>query len=482
MNLSEYTSHDAVGLANLIRSGEVSAAEVSRIAVDAIARVNPGLNAVLEVFEDRLSGPSDAYRDAPLFGVPIMNKDLSFAEAGRRQEMGSNLTKGFVHTTDSTSVERMRAAGLNILGRTTTPEFGNSGLTESAIAGVTRNPWDTERTPGGSSGGSAAIVAAGAVPVATASDGGGSTRTPASHCGLVGLKASRGLIPVGPGRGEGGSGLTGPFAVTRSMRDCAALLDILAGSAPGDPYRVYKPSGSYADAMGRPLRNLKIAFCEENWGPTVTSEESRIALRKAVGLLQQDGHSIEEAAPVFDWDEFFDATITVMCSNLASGIDGLAKSLGRVLRPDDLQSSTWACYRHGKEQSATALLSALGVFNSIGRTFGEFLETYDLLLTPTTVFPAPLLKDCYSCNPAEDITAAAYQRNVYSNDHFVAMANTTGQPSITLPLHETADGIPLGVQVIAGMGCDDLLVAVGSFFEQAQPWKDRKPAHHASML
>ena len=213
--------------------------------------------------------------------MPILNKDLSFAEVGRRQEMGSIFAKGFVPKTDSTTVERLRAAGLNILGRTTTPEFGNAGLTESAIAGVTRNPWDPDRTPGGSSGGSAAMVAAGAVPIATASDGGGSTRTPASVCGLVGLKPTRGLVPVGPGRGEGSSGLVGSFAVTRTMRDCAALLDVMGGPAPGDPYIVKQPDEPFQRCMERPLPPLRIAYTEENWAGVSTSKESRTALHIA---------------------------------------------------------------------------------------------------------------------------------------------------------------------------------------------------------
>lgn len=479
MQLSEYASCDAVELASLIERGELTAKEVAGLACAGIDAVNPQLNAVVEVFEDRLDGPlRGAGQAGPLFGVPILNKDLSFPEAGRRHEMGSVFARGFRPESDSTTVGRLRAAGLNILGRTTTPEFGNAGLTESAIAGVTRNPWDPARTPGGSSGGSAAMVAAGAVPVATASDGGGSTRTPASVCGLVGLKPTRGLVPVGPGRGEGGSGLVGSFAVTRTMRDCAALLDVMKGSAPGDPYVVQQPDEPFRRCLERPLPQLRIAYVEENWAGVSTSEESKTALRKALETLADAGHVVEEATPVFDWERFFEATIVVMCSNLATGVDTLSRAFNRKPRDDELQASTWACYRLGKDCSAVDLLTALGQFNDVSRSFGEFFQSYDVLATPTNVFPAPRLEDCYSCDPSDPIDGARYQVNVYSNDHFVALANTTGQPSITLPVHETADGLPLGVQFVARQAEDALLLRIGRLLEQALPWVRRRPKVH----
>ncbi len=477
MNLSEYRTCDAVALAALLKNGDVTPGEAASLAAAGIEAVNPALNGVIEVFADRLAAPGkEVDRQGAFFGVPILNKDLSFAEAGRRQEMGSVFAKGLLAKTDSTTVERLRAAGLNIIGRTTTPEFGNAGLTESAIAGVTRNPWDPARTPGGSSGGSAAMVAAGAVPVATASDGGGSTRTPASLCGLVGLKATRGLIPVGPGRGEGGSGLTGPFAVTRSLRDCAAFLDIMSGPAPGDPYTVQPPAEGYGATLNREPARLRIAYTEENWADEpATHPECRRALRKAIKVFEDAGHEIEEAAPFFDWQAFFEATIVVMCANLAAGIDGLAAAVGHPPRPEDLQSSTWTCYRFGRDRSARELLTALGQFNDVSRSFGDFFQRYDILATPTNVFPPPRLDETYSCDPQTPITAADYQANVYSNDHFVCLANTTGQPSITLPVHQTDDGLPLGVQLMARQAEDALLLRLGRVLEQALPWAGRWP-------
>lgn len=477
MRVSEYASCDATELASLIKSGQVSSLEVSECAARAVEAVNPALNAVIEVYEERVSNQVElADPSASHFGVPILNKDLSFSEAGKRQEMGCNFTKGFSPKTDSTTITRIRAAGMSILGRTTTPEFGNSGQTESLIAGVTRNPWDVERTPGGSSGGSAAIVAACAVPVATASDGGGSTRTPASHCGLVGLKPSRGLVPVGPGRGEGNNGLVGSFAVTRTMRDCAALLDVMSGPASGDPYVVQRPEKPFLSTLEKPLRPLRIAFTSDNWAGVPTAEPCRRALTDALHHLEAAGHIVEEAFPKFDWDAHFEAVINVACSNLTTGVDALAEAFGRDPIGDDLQSSTWACYKYGKTLQATDLLAAVGQFNIVSRAFGSFFEEYDVLATPTTVYPSPLLKDCYSCNPDDPITAAQYQANVYANDHFVALANTTGQPAISVPSTPTDGGLPLGVQLIGRMCEDDVIIRLGKLLEESAPWIDRRPA------
>jgi amidase len=479
MRLSEYAQFDAVGLAELIAAKEISVKEVTELAVAAIESVNDRLNAVIEIFPDRVDGPLlNEVEKGALFGVPILNKDLSFDEAGRVQEMGSLFTKGFIPATNSTTVERLRKAGLNLLGRTTTPEFGISAITESEITGTTRNPWDIERTPGGSSGGSAAMVAAGAVPVATASDGGGSTRTPASCCGLVGLKPTRGRVPVGPDRGEDSCGLVAPFAVSRSMRDCAVLLDILGGSASGDPYVIQAPTEAYARAVAEPLPKLRIAFTDQNWAGVSTSGESREALRLALRCLQSAGHVLEEATPPIEWASFFDATITIMCTKLAYSVDNLSAVLGWSPGPENLQSSTWACYRFGRSCSATELLSALGKFNEVNRIVGRFSQQYDVFATPTNVYPAPLLENCFSCNPNDPIEAADYLANVYANDLFLAPFNTTGQPAITLPLFQTEDDLPLGVHFVGRFGDEKTLLQIGSFFEKACPWNHRLPPMH----
>lgn len=479
MTLDEYTKLDATALAQCIRLGEITATEAAELSVRAIERVNMDLNAVIEVFEDRVE--KTAANDGLLAGVPILNKDLSFSDAGRLQEMGSRLAEGYRPAFDSTSVKRLKSSGLNIIGRTTTPEFGNSGLTENLLTGVSRNPWDIACTPGGSSGGSAAIVAAGAVPIATAGDGGGSTRTPAALCGLVGLKATRGLIPVGPAKGEGGSGLTGPFAVTRTVRDCAALLDILAGFDPGDPYRIEAAPEGYGHALTAPNKtSLRIAFSTHNWAGPTPHQTNRSAVLDIVQLLASAGHHVEEATPQFSWDAFFDATVTVMCANLATGIDGLSRALERPVTPGLLQTSTEASYLHGKSICAVDLLTALGVFNDISRCFASFFNTYDVLVLPTNVQPAPRLEATYCCDPKPGIGAFEYQQSVYSNDHFLAPFNTTGQPSLTLPTSMSPDGMPIGVQLVSTMGEERTLLQLAQFLESETRWPDRRPICHAA--
>ncbi len=481
MRLAEFANYDAVGLAELIARGEITPAEAARLAAEGVAATNGRLNAVIEIYDDRLDGPREGeVAKGPLWGVPVLAKDLSYGEAGRLQEMGSMFAKGNRPERDSTTVTRLKAAGVNLIGRTTTPEFGNAGLTESRIAGVTRNPWDTERTPGGSSGGSAAMVAAGVVPVATASDGGGSTRTPASLTNLVGLKPSRGRISAGPGRAEGNGGLSAPFVVCRTMRDCAAFLDALSGPAPGDPFVIAGPAAPWAATLCNPLPQQRIAWTDRTWSGAVACEDSRRGLQIALHQLESEGHVIEQASPEHDWESHFEAVVVLMCSNLAHGVDTLARAKGRRPEADDLQASTWACDTEGRRHGATDIYDALDVLNIVNRTVGAFFELHDVLVTPTNLYPAPRLEDCYACDPQEPVTAMDYQRDVYANDLFVSLFNTTGTPSITVPTHMTSDGLPLGVQLAASMGNEDTLLRLGRVLEQACPWHGRHPPVHVA--
>jgi amidase len=481
MDLCEYAKFDATGLFELLRTRQVTRQEIVDLSFKAIDAVNPRLNAIVELYRQRGEASYlENLPDGPLKGVPILKKDLGFAEAGHLNEMGSMLSRGMVAEVTSTAYERLRDAGVVSLGRTTTPEFGLTGTTESRLSGISRNPWSLERTPGGSSGGSSAMVAAGAVPVATASDGGGSTRSPAAYCGLVGLKQTRGRIPAGPGRAEGNSGLSASFVVTRTVRDCALFLDVMHGPASGDPYGIAPPARSYVDEMAEPVEPLKIAYWDEAWAATDVSDASKKALENAMKCLEAQGHLVEKATPKYDVDAFIDATTVVACANLARDVDDIARKMQRRIDHETLQSTTFACYRYGKELSATALLVALQNFNTVNRAFGAFFEEYDILATPTNPKPAPVIEEYYRCDPSEAVSAEAWQRAVFENDSYLAAFNTTGQPAISLPLHETPEGLPVGVQFASRFGDEALLIRLAANLEEALPWGRRIPLVHVS--
>ena len=481
MDLCEYAKLDATGLVELMLKKQVTGREIVDLSIKAIDAVNPRLNAIVELYRQRGEASYlESLPDGPLKGVPILKKDLGFAEAGHLIEMGSMLSRGMVAEVTSTAYERLRDAGVASLGRTTTPEFGLTGTTESRLTGISRNPWSLERTPGGSSGGSAAMVAAGAVPVATASDGGGSTRSPAAYCGLVGLKQTRGRIPAGPLRAEGNSGLSASFVVTRTVRDCALFLDVMHGPASGDPYGIAPPARPYVDEMAEPVGPLKIAYWDEAWAATDVSEASRTALENSMKCLEAQGHFVEKATPRYDVDAFIDATTVVACANLARDVDGIARKMQRPIDQETLQSTTFACYRYGKELSATTLLDALQVFNAVNRTFGLFFEEYDLLATPTNPRPAPVIEEYYRCDPSDAVSAEEWQRTVFENDSYLAAFNTTGQPAISLPLHETPEGLPVGVQFASRFGDEALLIRLAANLEEAMPWSRRSPPAHVS--
>jgi len=481
MNLDEYTGCDATALSELLLNKKVTAAELAELALTAIERVNPKLNAVIESFAERADRQFlKTLPDGPFTGVPMLNKDISCAEKGVTIEMGSELTRGYIPTEDSTIFARLRNAGLVNLGRTTTPEFGLAGVTESIIAGITRNPWDTDRTPGGSSGGSCAMVAAGVVPIASASDGGGSIRSPASHCGLVGLKPTRGRIPVGPGRAESNNGLGIAFAVTRSVRDCAALLEALHGPAPGDPYGIAPPSGPFLNELQHQSQPLRIAYTTKPWSGLKPENEVCDGVIKALNILESNGHYIEEARPEFDFEQFMAATLEVWCANMTAGADALAKFLKRNPSRGNLQSATWAFYKHGQTLTAADLLNALSAFNTVNRQFGAFFERYDVLVTPSCLTPAPEI-GILDCNPPGEVDARAWNDKVFQVDTFMPVYNTTGQPAISLPLHQSKHGLPIGVQLASGFGDEATLFRLSALLEQEMPWGDRTPTVHAGM-
>jgi amidase len=475
MNLSEYSNYDATALAELIRAGKVSAAEVETTARQAIAAVNPTLNAIVGELFDR---PLDANPKGVFAGVPFVVKDLVAHAAGVTHEMGSRLAKGLAFPHDSILMTKFRSAGVAILGRTNTPEFGCAATTEPVANGPTRNPWDVTRSPGGSSGGSAALVAAGAVPFAHANDGGGSIRIPASNCGLVGLKPTRGRVAIGPDSDSPVAGLGIEFALSRSVRDSAALLDQVQGPAPGELFWLAPPARPYAQEVGADPGRLDVAFSVKPSNGAPVDRESVAAVERVAKLLGEMGHRVSAGEPPVPHEAFAQAVVNFFASFVAHGVEELSTALGRSASPETLEASTLALYRHAQRLTALDLMTADATRNLVNRGVGAWFETIDLLVTPTTAEPAWPLGWMNANDPAYDATG--WFDRVFSKIPFTALFNMTGQPAITVPVAESSSGLPIGIQLVARYGREDILFRVAAQLERALPWKDRKPKVHVS--
>jgi amidase len=473
MNNSEYMSYDGLGLAQLVRAGEVSPAELVRCAHSLVEQCNPDINAVLEVFPNSEQILASAAGGAVFSGVPFMIKDLVIQAQGRASEMGSRLAAGNIAQADSDLMKRFRRAGLLSLGRTATPEMGYNVATETVMAGACRNPWDLSRSPGGSSGGSAAAVAAGIVPLAHANDGGGSIRIPAACCGLVGLKPTRGRVPIGPGASEGLSGFGIEFAVTRTVRDAAVLLDAVQGAAVGDPYVIAPPQSSYFSCLDTAPRALKIAVATQPWSGVPVDPEVSAAVGAVGRACEAMGYAVEEARPELDAEGFARANTDLWSAAIAHWVTDICAATGRTASNSTLEQSTLEIYRHGAALSAVDFLHAQDFFNQVNRNFGNFFTSYDLLLTPTTAqLPWPVGKHA---SDGGNYTARGWTDHVFSVAPFNAAFNCTGQPAISLPLARSETGLPIGVQFAAAYGREDLLLSLAAEFERARPWPQRAP-------
>lgn len=464
MEGGEYSAQDATALAALIAADEVSAPEVRDAAIRAIEAVEPELNAVV-------GGPYDdvdAIPGRPLTGVPFAAKD-TLAEAGRPLGFGTALLEGFVAPRDATLAGRFRDAGLQSVVRTATPEFAFNFDTAPRIHGPTRNPWDPAHSPGGSSGGSAALVAARALPLAHANDGGGSIRIPAAFCGLVGLKPSRGRVPLGPAVGEAVGGFAHEFAVTRTVRDAALLLACVSGPSPGDRYYVAPFTGACEPA------GLRIALHTDSFGGRATDPEVAAAVRAAGAQLERLGHHVEEAAPRVDaaaLKRCCEVIWSVDLAGLASAFAGLSAT---TVGPDTVEAASLACIRRGEQASAMELEAAQGFVNRTARRWGAFLADYDVFLCPTTPMTAPPSGSPRQDDPSFD-SAEAWIEELFSQIPFTPIANLTGQPSISLPLAQSSAGLPIGVMLTAQTLREDLLLGLAAQLEQAMPWADRRSA------
>ncbi|MEV8630857.1 amidase [Streptosporangium sp. NPDC051023] len=466
MELHEYARYDAIGLRDLIRAGEVTAAEVEAVARQALEKANAEVNGLaLPPFSPAL----DHAADGPLTGVPFLIKDNGPVAKGVPFFCGSRSVEGVVAQHDTDLMTRIRAAGLVTLGLTTVPEMMISFSTESVKYGPTRNPWDQDRGVGGSSGGAAALVAAGAVPVAHGSDGAGSLRIPASCCGLVGLKPSRGRVPCGPDAGEAMFGISDEFALTRTVRDAAHLLDAFAGPGVGDKYTAPPPSRPYAEELGAELGGLRVAVTTRAWsGAVVDSQVAEAAVRTG-RVLEEMGHDVTEASPAVDWDAVMRAMVPFAIVAVA------APMLVSLREPDPakVEAVTLRAFGEAKSLSAFRLLGAFDAQNRVSRSVGAFFTEYDLLVTPTLGrLPVPHGTLRYD-DPGHTMTS--WLESILDYGPFCAVFNLSGQPAISLPLGQSADGLPVGVQIVAPYGREDLLLRIAARLEEAMPWKDRTP-------
>ena len=478
MNIKEYSDYDAVGLAELVRRKLVSVSELNQLVLDASNDLNPKLNAIVEFYDERIEEPElKSSKDSFFQGVPFLVKDLALMDFGKKVEAGSRLCEGMIAPFDSELMARYKRAGLNNVGRTACPEFGFSCATESVLRGKTNNPWNVDKSPGGSSGGAAAVVASGIVPVAHASDAGGSIRCPASCCGLFGLKPSRGRISLSPA-GDGFNGLANEHVLSRSVRDSAAILDFTQGYLAGDPYSVAPPINLYIDESAKDPQPLTIAFTKEPNEPYSIDDEVKSCVDEAAKLCEHLGHILEEDSPSWDEASAIRCNMDLWAANCVSTTNMLSAVNSRQIDEETVEKITLASYEYGSGLLSSVFVEALSTANQISRQVVPFFERYDILLTPT------LLRPC--------IDHGEYSMQEYSGSvqgwfekmgeigNFLSIFNMTGQPAMSVPLFVSKSGLPIGIQFVAGYGREDLLFQLAGQLERESPWVHRKPANHIS--
>jgi amidase len=470
MRFPEYSQYDGLGLADLARRGEVGAAELVAAAIERIEK-HAAINAVVFKAYDEASARAKTSLSGPLAGVPFLLKDILGFKKGWPTRQGAAFVPAVGAPHDATLVTRYEAAGLIALGKTNVPEFGLLPITEPTLYGPARNPWNLDHSPGGSSGGSAAAVAAGIVPIAHANDGGGSIRIPASCCGLVGLKPTRGRNPLGPDLGDGLGGLAAEHVLTRSVRDCAAVLDATAGPDLGDPYCAPPAPGSYLALIRTPPRQLRIAFAGADLQGRALHPECRAGVAKAASLCADLGHEVEEASPKIDAAQFIPAFMALWTSGLAAVIDYVGSVTQRKPAPADFQALTWGFYEAGKTVPASQYQLAWALLHRVGRAVAAWHRRYDAWITPVLARPPVRIGEFDTANPNWMAASAP----IIDYVPFTPVQNATGQPAISLPVHWSAEGLPVGVQLVGRFGEEHTLLQLARQIEQAAPWNRRPP-------
>ncbi len=491
--MNEYGNHDGLGLAKLIRDGEVSARELLDEALARVERVNPQLNAVIRPMTEQANATLEVgVPDGPFAGVPFLLKDLIATYAGVPMMSGSRFFKDYIPDADSELVKRFKQAGLVTFGRTATPEFGVTPITEPELTGATRNPWNLQHTPNGSSGGSAAAVAARILPIASGGDGGGSIRTPAGACGLFGMKPSRGRNPIGPGFGEPWWGFAVEHALTRSVRDSAALLDATHGAIPGAEYSAPPPQNTYLEDAGRDPGKLRIAYSTSPILGRELAPECKIAVENTAKSLADMGHDVEEFTPPVDRDEFIYAYASLVAADISACIAAGEKLLGRKATRKDFELRTWALRKIGRALRGDEITLSRWRLQEFAQTWCQALQPYDAFVTSTLV-KTPGLIGNLEPTTSENLQLQALThlplgkiatqrsmmienaRALFDYSGMTMPQNVTGQPSMSVPLHWSADGLPVGVMFSGRYGDESTLFQLAGQLERAHPWFDRKP-------
>ncbi len=490
MKIPEYDRLDAMGLAELVRRGDVSAEELLEAAVERIEARNPELNAVVHELFDRARDRVASLPDGPLRGVPFLVKDLKLQLEGTPTTNSSRL--GLEHQASGNSVlaHRYEAAGLQILGKTNTPEFGIMGVTEPEVRGPCRSPWSTDHTPGGSSGGSAAAVASRMVPAAHGGDGGGSIRIPASACGLFGLKPTRGRVTMAPFAGEAWGGFVQEHVLTRSVRDSALLLDIADPPTPGEPYGVPAKARPWIDEVGADPGKLRIAFTRDTLYVGETEESCVAAVDSAVALLRDLGHQVEEAAPTLPRQEMIRAYFLTVATGVARFVEQTAAAAGVSPSGADFEPSTWLLASIAWKTTAPELVAAQQLMQATARDVAGFFEQYDCFVTATMARPPARVGELslsagerrqmflLRMMPLRNLLQVALDKvgsGKLAYTPNTQLFNQTGQPAMSVPLHWNDDGLPIGVQFAARFGDEATLLRVAAQLEQARPWARRLP-------
>ena len=495
-SLAEYARYDGLGLAGLVRRKEAQPSELVEEAITSIERLNPTLNAVIHKMYDSARAAAREAVDGPFAGVPFLVKDIFQALAGAPLTNGSRFLRSYTPDHDSELIRRMKQSGLIVLGKTNVPEMGLLPITEPELFGPTLNPWDLGHTPGGSSGGSAAAVASGMVPLAHANDGGGSIRIPAACCGLFGLKPTRARNPIGPDYAELWMGGVCDHVVTRSVRDSAAMLDALQGPELGARYYAPPIERPFAEEVGRDPGKLRIAFTAKPLLGGEAHEDCATAVTRTAKLLEDLGHEVEEAAPVLDHEAFVTSFLMAAAAETWASIKDAEALVGRRARPRDFEATTWLFALLGKQYRADELATAINTLHKAGPVMARFHETYDILLTPTLSKP-PIPMDTVKAKGLEGVSQKIAARlsagrvvkwmgglqqtvdQVFGFIPYPPVFNMTGQPAMSVPLEWNEAGLPIGMHFAARFGDEATLFRLAAQLEEASPWVEKLPKVHA---